>query len=68
MLWRLAPFSDGYLAALRQSQVIEPLYLIHRLEEEATRFLYDPFNFEAPLPQTEAESDYYNVIKQNLKL
>lgn len=51
-------FLDGYLAALRQSQVIEP-YLIHRLEEEATRFLYDPFNFEMALPQTEAESDYY---------
>lgn len=49
-------FLDGYLAALRQSQVIEP-YLIHRLEEEATRFLYDPFNFESPLPQ--AETDYY---------
>lgn len=53
-------FLDGYLAALRQTNVIEP-YLIHRLEEEAARFLYDPFNFETPLPQTEteAESDYY---------
>lgn len=49
-------FLDGYLASLRHSQAIEP-YLIHRLEEEAIRFLYDPFNFEAPQPQ--AEVDYY---------
>lgn len=49
-------FLDGYLAGLRHSQAMEP-YLIHRLEEEAIRFLYDPFNFEMPQPQ--AEADYY---------
>lgn len=49
-------YLDGYLAALRQGNAIEP-YLIHRLEEEATRFLYDPFNFT--LTQPEPESDYY---------
>lgn len=49
-------FLDGYLASLRHSQAMEP-YLIHRLEEEAIRFLYDPFNFETPQPQ--AEVDYY---------
>lgn len=50
-------YLDGYLAAMRHSSLLEP-YLIHRLEEEATRFLYDPYNFEAPV-QPEAESDYY---------
>ncbi|AFZ31738.1 MULTISPECIES: DUF6761 family protein [Chroococcaceae] len=49
-------YLDGYLAALRHSSAIEP-YLIHRMEEEAVRFLYDPFNFE--LSQPEPESDYY---------
>lgn len=47
-------YLDGYLAALRHSSVIEP-YLIHRLEEEATRYLRDQSNFEA----LEPESDYY---------
>ena len=49
-------YLDGYLAALRHSDVIEP-YLIHRLEAEATRYLYDPSNFEVPEP--EPETDYY---------
>jgi hypothetical protein len=49
-------YLDGYLAALRHSNTLEP-YLIHRLEEEAIRFLYDPFNFEVPQP--EPESGYY---------
>lgn len=49
-------YLDGYLAALRHSNVIEP-YHIHRLEEEATRYLRDPSNFEVPQPQT--EPDYY---------
>lgn len=49
-------YLDGYLAALRHSNAVEP-YLIHRLEEESVRFLYDPFNFE--LAQPEPESDYY---------
>ncbi|MEM6755488.1 MAG: DUF6761 family protein [Cyanobacteria bacterium P01_C01_bin.38] len=49
-------YLDGYLAALRQSNGIEP-YLIHRLEEEATRFLFDVSNFAVTQPQ--AEPDYY---------
>lgn len=49
-------YLDGYLAALRHSSALEP-YLIHRLEELAVRFLYDPYSFEQPLPQP--ESDYY---------
>ncbi len=49
-------YLDGYLAALRQSSALEP-YHIHRLEEEATRYIYDPSNFE--LPEPEPESDYY---------
>jgi hypothetical protein len=47
-------YLDGYLAALRHSNNIEP-YLVHRLEEEATRYIYDPSNFEKP----ESEPDYY---------
>jgi hypothetical protein len=43
-------YLDGYLAALRHADVLEP-FQIHRLEEEMTRFLYDPSNFEAVLPQ-----------------
>jgi hypothetical protein len=46
-------YLDGYLAALRQTSVIEP-YHIHRLEEEVTRFLYDPSNFES----IQSEPDY----------
>lgn len=49
-------YLDGYLAALHNSNAIEP-YLIHQLEEEAVRFLYDPYNFA--LPQPEPETDYY---------
>lgn len=49
-------YLDGYLAALRHANAIEP-YLIHRLEEEVTRFLYDPSSFEMPQPQS--ERDYY---------
>lgn len=47
-------YLDGYLASLRHSSALEP-YLIHRLEEEITRFIYDPSNFE----KTEPERDYY---------
>ncbi|MGG6298183.1 DUF6761 family protein [Leptolyngbya sp. AN02str] len=46
-------YLDGYLAALRHTNAIEP-FLIHRLEEEAIRFLYDPSNFE----MTQTEPDY----------
>ncbi|MDX2241225.1 MAG: DUF6761 family protein [Leptolyngbyaceae cyanobacterium bins.302] len=51
----LRMYLDGYLAALRHANSLEP-YLIHRLEEEMTRFLYDPSNFENV--QTQPETDY----------
>lgn len=38
-------FLDGYLSALRQDNTIEAFQL-HRLEEEAMRFMRDPANFE----------------------
>jgi hypothetical protein len=47
-------YLDGYLAALRQSNAMEP-YMIHRLEEEVSRYLYDPSNFETPQPQPERD-------------
>jgi hypothetical protein len=47
-------YLDGYLAALRHSNAIEP-FLIHRLEEEVTRYLYDASNFAVAQPQP----DYY---------
>ncbi len=43
-------YVDGYLAALKHTNSLEP-YLIHRLEEEITRYLYDPSTFETPLPE-----------------
>ncbi|APB32620.1 hypothetical protein GlitD10_0313 [Gloeomargarita lithophora Alchichica-D10] len=36
-------YLDGYLAALRHSNHLEP-YLVHRLEEDVVRFMYDPAN------------------------
>ncbi len=45
-------YLDGYMAALRHTNAIEP-YQINRLEEEVTRYLYDPSNFE-----TLAQPDY----------
>ncbi len=51
-------YLDGYLAALRNSNAIEP-YLIHRLEEEAMRYLYDVSNFAIAMPQPEPELGYY---------
>ncbi|MGF1512437.1 MAG: DUF6761 family protein [Elainellaceae cyanobacterium] len=50
-------YVDGYLAALRHSDAIEA-YLIHRLEEEVTRYLRDPTSFEMDYPQTQTEFDY----------
>ncbi len=50
----LRMYIDGYLAALRHANSLEP-YLIHRLEEEISRYLYDPSNFENVQP----EPDYY---------
>ena len=49
-------YMDGYLSCLRQTDLIEA-YHVHRLEEEAFRFLRDPSNFEMPMPQV--ETDYY---------
>ncbi|WP_448571247.1 DUF6761 family protein [Trichothermofontia sp.] len=49
-------YIDGYIAALRHSNAIEP-YLIHRLEQEISRFLYDPSNFE--MTETQPETDFY---------
>lgn len=52
-------YVDGYLDALRHTNALE-VYLIHRLEEEAMRYLRDPSNFEMiPMPMPEPESDYY---------
>ena len=48
-------YLDGYLAALRNSHAIEP-FLIHRLEEEVTRYLYDASNFV--MTQTQPDYDY----------
>jgi len=53
----LRHYIDGYISALRHSNAIEP-YLIHRLEEEVSRYLYDPSNFEVLQPQPEPEPDY----------
>jgi len=51
-------YLDGYLAALRNSNAIEP-YLIHRLEEEASRYLYDSSNFVVTQPELERQHGYY---------
>ncbi len=51
-------YMDGYIACLRHSNFVEQ-YHIHRLEEEALRFLRDPSNFELSMPQTQTETDYY---------
>lgn len=52
----LKMYTDGYMACLRHSNVLEA-HLINRLEEEVFRFLRDPSNFAIPLPEPEAE--YY---------
>jgi hypothetical protein len=52
-------YIDGYVAALRHTNALE-VYRINRLEEEVTRYLRDPSNFEVmPLPMPEPESGYY---------
>lgn len=51
-------YLDGFLAALRQSNTIEP-HLIHRLEEEARRYLYDASNFAVAQPEPETQHGYY---------
>ena len=52
----LRMYMEGYIACLHHSNAIEA-YHIHRLEEEAFRFLRDRSNFELPMPQP--ETDYY---------
>lgn len=49
----LRHYMEGYIAALRHASAIEP-FLIHRLEDEVTRYIYDPSNFE----MTQSEPDY----------
>jgi hypothetical protein len=51
-------YLDGYLAALRHSNALEP-YLIHRLEDEAVRYLFDRSNFAMTELQPEPEPDFY---------
>jgi hypothetical protein len=43
-------YMEGYITALRHANAIEP-FLIHRLEEEITRYLYDSSNFAVPAPE-----------------
>ena len=50
----LRRYIAGYLAALRHSDALEP-YLIHRLEEEVNRFLFDESNFAIAQPQPEPD-------------
>ncbi|PSN09131.1 hypothetical protein C7293_29995 [filamentous cyanobacterium CCT1] len=45
-------FLEGYLAALRHSDALEP-YWVHRLEEDTIRYLNDPSNFAVPMPEPE---------------
>ncbi|HZG40240.1 MULTISPECIES: DUF6761 family protein [Cyanophyceae] len=45
-------YLEGYLAALRHSDALEP-YLIHRLEEDTIRYLNDPSNFIMAQPEPE---------------
>ena len=48
-------YLDGYLACLQDTKAIEP-YQMHRLEEEAMRFLRDPSNFEEmAVPQVQLD-------------
>jgi hypothetical protein len=66
-LWRrgnhyedIRNYMDGYIACLRHTGALES-FKVHRLEEEAFRFLRDPSNFELSYPQTQTqtETDYY---------
>jgi hypothetical protein len=50
-------YLDGYLAALKHSSILEP-FLVHRLEEELTRFIYDPSSFEPEYGKQQSEPDY----------
>ncbi len=50
----LQMYLDGFLAALRQTDSIEP-FQVHRLEEEVSRYIRDASNFSSP----ESNPDYY---------
>jgi hypothetical protein len=50
-------YLDGYLAAMRHGDALEPNQ-IHRLEEEMVRFLYDSSNFAEPEPEPERDYGY----------
>jgi hypothetical protein len=54
----LRVYMDGYIACLRHTNILEP-FQVHRLEEEAFRFLRDPSNFELSFPEPQRELDYY---------
>ncbi len=45
-------YLEGYLAALRHSDALEP-YWVHRLEEDSIRYLNDQSNFAIPMPEPE---------------
>ncbi len=52
-------FIDGFVAALRLNNSLD-VTLIHRLESEAVRFLYEPANFVDPFdPQPQPEVSTY---------
>jgi hypothetical protein len=51
-------YLDGYLAAMRHADALEP-YQIHRLEEEMVRYLYDSSNFAEPEPELERDYGYH---------
>ncbi len=42
-------YMQGYISCLRQTNTLE-IYLVHRLEEEALRFLRDSSNFGISVP------------------
>ncbi|MDJ0633738.1 MAG: hypothetical protein QNJ34_11175 [Xenococcaceae cyanobacterium MO_188.B29] len=55
-LWRrgyrfeeIRMYMEGYISCLRQTKTLE-IYLVHRLEEEAMRFLRDSSNFGMSVP------------------
>ena len=50
----LRRYVAGYLAALRHADALEP-YLVHRLEEEVNRFMFDTSNFAVAQPQPEPD-------------
>jgi hypothetical protein len=47
-------YVDGYITALRHSQVLEA-FDVHHLEGEVLRYLYDVSNFERLQPEAEVE-------------